>query len=1174
MKTNLILFLTCLLYTVGQSQNNKATNTIISQTTITGKVVDKTNKTPLPYTYLKIDKTGLGTVTDGEGQFKINIPKKYNNHHITISYLGFEDIQLLVKDFKAKNGQTFIMKPEAVSLSEVVVSKPKKMPKAKTVLKKALKNIPENYTSIPAMISGYYRETMKENDVYIKYTDAVCDYYAVPYTRKKYKGRDYQFPFDFSMSSGTFSFDSNDLHRLHFHHRTLKKEKANINNARASASLSKRAFHANIEGGPLGLFARNRVKYQQSFLGKKAIRDFTYTISEELDEVTGNWLYVLEFHTKTTKADLDALESKTNRRQWKRANKRKLLKGKIYINQDDFAIVRYECSVPNTLKKYFCGYKYNKVKHFDYKLDVHFKKKGNTYFIDKMRHEDEFIYKDSISQTTTYYAAISEFNTTNINTQNVKKISKEDNFANVSSNQLYEYPLEYDSIYWNKYTKENTLATIDEAIRKDMEFEKSLEKQFRDKHIRDDAMPAPIAEIKPTSFKIHGENYTDNYAWLKDTKAPKQNKAVMDYLRQENKYSENYFIPFRKLQRSIYKQLVSNIEKNTTSLPINDNGYYYYSKFNEDDEYPIYYRKAIKNDTTQVELLNVNKLAEGKEFYNASVGAVSPNNRYMAVYENTTGKDEYVLKIKDLENKTFLTDSIARIGGIVWLDNSSFLYVGVEDKTYRTSKILRHTLGTKAKDDVLIYDEKDPSFGVGIHKSKSKDYIFLSTGSSTSSETWYLKTSNPKGEFKLIKPREKNHKYSISHHKDKFYILTNKKALNYKIATVNSNNTSKEKWSELIPHQPGVSIEGFQVFDNYLVIQEKQDAQSRIKIIDQTTKESHYIKLKEEFYNIGIGYNPEFKTDSLQFSYNSFTTPTKTFNYNMKTKEKRLVKQYGKPLTHPFKKYVVQRKWVTAKDGKQILLTLISDKWRTKRKGNNYRVYLTSYGAYGAGQSLASGPTVQHLVNSNYIYAIAHVRGGDDLGKEWYQDGKLLNKKNTFSDFIDCAQYLIDEGYAQNGSIVAEGGSAGGLLMGAVVNQRPDLFNTVILNVPFVDVINSMLDENLPLTVGEFEEWGNPKNEKYYHYIKSYSPYDNIKAQVYPNLLFFTGINDTRVGYWEPAKMVAKLRATKTDDNLLLLKTDFNNGHGGGSGRFAGYRDSAYKLALIYSLYKAPQTKQ
>ena len=1172
MKTKLLLCISLLLVVVANAQDN-ATN-VLSELNITGTVVDKDNGEPLPFAYLKIDKTSLGTVTEGDGKFKITIPKVYDTYTITISYLGFESLQLSVADFRLKNGKTITLASEVVALDEVVVEKPKKLPSAKSLLRKVLKKIPSNYASSPSIISGYYRESMKENGVYIKYTDAVCDYYEAPYIKKKYKWKHYQSPYDFSMSSGTFNFDSNSLHRIHFHHKTLKTEQVNIINSRASSSLSQKDFHANIEGGPLGLFSRNRVKYQQSFLGKKATRDFDYTVSEELDN-KGDWVYVLEFHTKTTKAELDELTNPetNNVKRWIKANKHKLLKGKIYINQDDLAIMGYECAVPNELKEYFCGYTFNQIKHFDYKLDVRFKKKGTRYYINNMRHEDEFIYKDSISETTTYYSAISEFNTQSISTNNTKKLSKDDNFANTTSNHLYEFPLEYDTQFWNNYTSKNPLTAIDSQIRKDMEFEKTLEAQFRDKHIRNDSMPAPIAKIEPSSFKIHGETYTDNYAWLKDTKAPKHNKSVMDYLREENKYADNYNIPLKKAQRVIYKDLVRHIDKNKSSLPVKKNGYMYYSTYTEDDEHPIYYRKGVKKDTIPTELLNVNELAKNKNYYTASVGSVSPDNNLITISENTTGTDAYVLKIKNLSDNTFLTDSINRIGSMVWLDNKTFLYTNVEKQTYRSSKVMRHVLGTNTKTDVIIYEEKDPSFNVGIYKSKSKAYIFLTTGSSTTSENWYLKTDNPTGEFKVVIPREDNHLYGVSHYKDQFYIITNKEALNYKVVKIPVNNVQDAKWEEVIPHQEGVLLESFQVFDNYFVISEKENAQSRIKIINQTTQKSHFIKLKEDFYNIGIGYNPDFATDSLQFSYSSFEAPTTTFKYHMETKKKRLVKQHSKPITHPYNKYVVERKWVTAKDGKQIPLTLIRKKWRNN-KGTNHRVYLTSYGAYGSGQGIPGGATVHHLVNSGYVYAIAHVRGGDDLGNEWYNDGKLFNKKHTFSDFIACAEYLIAENYAREGSITAEGASAGGLLMGAIINERPELFNTVILNVPFVDVINTMLDENLPLTVGEFDEWGNPKNKKQYQYIKSYSPYDNVKAQNYPNLLFITGLNDTRVGYWEPAKMVAKLRVAKTDNNLLLLKTDFSNGHGGGSGRFASYRDSAYMLSLIYDLYENTTTKE
>ncbi|MEP2239148.1 MAG: carboxypeptidase-like regulatory domain-containing protein, partial [Maribacter sp.] len=775
------------------------TITSFSQTTVIGTIVDKKDASALPYAYLKIDDVALGTVTDGDGRFRIIIPEKYTNYNITLGYVGYKDLHLTIKDFIAKDGDVFAMESSNLELMEVVVT-PKKMPSAKALLRKVIKNIPDNYASSPTMITGYYRETLKENGVFIKYSDAVCDYYAEPYSNKNYKWKEYQNPSDYSFSNGSFNFYSNSLHRVHFHHRTLKNEQVAIINSRSSSNLSKRDFEANIEGGPLGLFARNRVKYQQSFLGNKANRDFTYKISE-VENTSGGWLYVLEFETKITKEELDAIASPNNRKQWNKANKHKLLKGKIYIDQDDFAVIHYECSVPNKLKEYFCGYGDMQVKHFDFKLDVSYKKKGNQYYIDKMRHEDEFIYKDTTDITTTYYSAISEFNTTNIDLNNQTKISEEENFANTTSNQLYELPLEYNDDFWKNYTTENPISVINTTIRTDMESDKSLEKQFRDKHIRNDSLPAPIAKKEPFIFKMHGENITDNYAWLKDTKSPVNNKPVMDYLRKENSYTDNYNIPLKKAQRTIYKDLIKSIEKNSSSLQAKRNGYLYYSTYSDDDEYPVYYRKAIKNDSVQ-ELLNVNKMAKDKGYYNAGVGPVSPNNQLISVYENTTGKDEYILKIKDLSKNIFLSDSINNVGNMVWLDNSTFLYVDVEKETFQASKVYRHILGTDAKNDSIIYEEKDPSFSVSIEKSKSKEYIFLNTSNSISSESWYLKTNTPNGQFKVVRPREKNHIYHTTHYKDKFYILTNKNAINFKVVTTAIDDTLKGNWKDFIPHQP------------------------------------------------------------------------------------------------------------------------------------------------------------------------------------------------------------------------------------------------------------------------------------------------------------------------------------------------------------------------------------
>ncbi|HFA50118.1 MAG TPA: hypothetical protein ENJ95_14000 [Bacteroidetes bacterium] len=1138
-----------------------------SQTSITGTVVDGATNDPLPFAYLKIEDIALGTVTEGDGKFKIDIPKKYDRKNIVFSYVGYEDLLFNVAELRNNNNAVIKMKTATNLLAEVIV-KPRKLMKPKALLRKVISNIPKNYPSVPSLINGYYRETITENGAYIKYTDAACQYYSLPYTNKKHKWKEYQNSFNpFSGSLSTvFNFDRSSLHRVHFHHETLKDERVEIISSRSSLSLSRRGMHANIQGGPLSLFARDRAKYQKSFLGKHRFRGYDYKVDETQDE-NGNWIYVLSFHTKTTAAQLDALESKRNRRQWTLANKYKLLKGNIYIDKKTFAILRYECSVPNQLKKYFCGYKSMATKHFDYKLDISYKKSGDKYYIDHLRHEDEFIYKDTIDNTVTPYAAVSEFWVSAIKKTGVKKPDESKNFANVDFNQLYDYALEYDSVFWKNYTKQNGRAIIGKNIRNDMEAEKTLEQQFRDKHLRDENMPAPVAKKEASSFKINGDVYRDDYAWLKDTRSPRSNKPVMEYLQKENDYAKNYFIPLRKKQRQIFDELSANIEKNYTSLPVKKDGYFYFLKYTEDQEYPVYYRQKTNKSKPADILLDVNKMAKQHDYYFAGGIQVSPGDHIMSYYENTTGKDDYVLKFKNLKKGTALQDSLTGIGGMVWANDSTLFYVELEKKTFRSYKIKKHILNTNSKKDRLIYEEKDPAFSVDINKSKSKEYIFINTASSTSSEVRYLKTNNLKNEFKLIKPRKPHRIYSVSHFKNKLYILTNEDAINFKIMTVDTSDISAKNWQPYIPHKAGVLINNFVLFDKYTVVSEKENAQNRLKIIDNISKKSHYIDFKEKIYDVNIGYNPDTDTDTLQFSYTSYTTPSTVFNYHMGDRGRRQVKQEAKPRIN-LGKIKVKREWATARDGKKIPLTIIYNKWLSDgKKSEHKRVFLTSYGSYGAGQTPGFDHAIYALLNRGFVYAVAHVRGGNDMGMEWYEDGKLLNKKNTFYDFISCAEYLIEKGYAQKGSITAQGGSAGGLLMGAVANMRPDLFKTIILDVPFVDVINTMLDDKLPLTVGEYEEWGNPNKKKYYEYIKSYSPYDNVKTQAYPNMLFFTGLNDTRVGYWEPAKMAAKLRATKTDDNLLILKTGLFSGHGGNSGRYAYYKDLSYKYALIFDLY-------
>jgi len=1149
---------------------------LYAQNSISGIVYDQATDTPLPFVYLKVDGIALGTVTEADGTFRITIPAKYDERDLLISYLGYETRRELVKTLrpKAQNGQLRIdLKPEAALLSEITVT-PKKLPSARAILRRALRAIPDNYPDQASTLTGYYRETLKENGAYIKFTDAAVEYRSEPYQKKKYRWKEYTSPYAFGTTLQSAFFNPNEsLHRVHFHHQTLKKEAVRILDSRASLNGSSRDMDANIVGGPLSLIARDRVKYQQSFLGPHLNRDYDYLV-DEVEYEDGKYVYSLSFRTTVTKGELEALPSKKSNKQWRKANKHKLLQGTILIDPDSYAILGYDCSVPNELKSFFCGYTTMAIKHFDYKLKVRYKKWGGKYVIDYLRHEDEFIFKDTVENVTTPYAAISEFRALGADLERAAPISVTENFANVEMNQLYDYALEHDSLFWQQYTEEHPVAAISEDIRQDMEGVKSLEQQFHDKHTRDPNLLPPVAKIEPTTTIIHGEKLTDDYAWLKDPKAARANKPVMEYLRAENDFTDNYFTPLRRLQRELYQEFVLQTAKNYRSLPSKKDGYLYHIEYQEEQEHPVYYRTPVGADSTKKELLiDVNIEAEKHDYYTVAGLTLSPNNNLLAFGENTTGSDKYVVRFKNLEENTMLADTLTEVAGLVWINNSLFLYTALEPKTLRSYRVMRHRLGTPQSSDELIYEEQDPLFGVSCYKSKSKEFIFISSGSNNASELQYLRTDNPGGSFKVMLPREQGHHYSISDHKDKFFIRSDRGGINYALYTTDTTDFSPKNWDMLIPHRKDVLLQSYLVFDNYLVLSEKAEAQDRLRVIDRRTRESHYLREKDDIYSISIGSNPETDSEILRYSFNSFTQEPRTLDYNMRSRESKIIKKEKRGF--PPSKIIVKRIWATADDGTQIPITLAYSKWMSRgKKSEHKRVYLTSYGAYGSG----SGPGYSHFVNMllrrGFVYAIAHVRGGDDMGMQWYHDGRMLKKKNTFTDFINCAEFLIKEGYAQPGSITAQGGSAGGLLMGAIANMRPDLFKAVILDVPFVDVINTMLDDKLPLTTGEYEEWGNPNKKKYYKYMKSYSPYDNVVAQAYPHMFFFTGLNDTRVGYWEPAKMVAKLRATKTNDNFLFLKTNLSAGHGGGSGRYSWATESAYKLALLFDLYAAEELEE
>ncbi len=674
----------------------------------------------------------------------------------------------------------------------------------------------------------------------------------------------------------------------------------------------------------------------------------------------------------------------------------------------------------------------------------------------------------------------------------------------------------------------------------------------------------PMVEKKTKIFKKFGDERVDEYYWLNE----RDNVDVLAYLSAENEYYDTMTAHTKEFQKSLFKEMKSRIKEDDESVPYFKNGYYYLTRFVKGGQYPIYARKKNNLESAEEIMFDVNQMAEGYEYYQLGGLSVSPNNQWVAFAVDTVSRRQYNLQFKNLISGEILPEVIPNTtGGTVWAaDNKTVFYTKKNPTTLRSEAIYRHTIGTDPSEDVLVYHEKDNTYGVYVSKSKSEKYIFIISHSTLSTETRYVDARTPEAEFKVFQPRERNLEYDVAHYKNHFYILTNKdSATNFKIMKTSDTLTGKENWVDVLPHRETVLLEDMSLFRDYMVVEERNNGLNKIRVIRWDGSEDYYLPFDEETYAASVAYNPEFNTKTLRYRYNSLTTPTSIIDFDMSDKTSELKKEQ-KVLGGKFDKrnYESRRLWVTARDGKKVAISLV--KRKETQLSSETPLLLYAYGSYGYTVDPGFSTTRLSLLDRGFVFAIAHVRGGEYLGRQWYEDGKLLNKKNTFTDFIDCAKFLIEKNYTSAKHLYAQGGSAGGLLMGAIVNMDPTLFYGVIAQVPFVDVVTTMLDESIPLTTGEYDEWGNPNNKEYYEYIKSYSPYDNVSNQNYPNMLVTTGLHDSQVQYFEPAKWVAKLRDMKTDNNVLLLHIDMDSGHGGASGRFDMLKDYAREYAFLLDL--------
>ncbi|BDU25621.1 S9 family peptidase [Flavobacterium sp. GSB-24] len=677
---------------------------------------------------------------------------------------------------------------------------------------------------------------------------------------------------------------------------------------------------------------------------------------------------------------------------------------------------------------------------------------------------------------------------------------------------------------------------------------------------------APKAKIIPKTLKKHKESRIDNYFWLND----RENPEVIDYLNQENSYYENMTSHTQNLRDSLFEEMKARIKEDDSSVPYFYNGYFYITRFETGQDYPIFARKKGSLSAEEEILFNCNEMAKGHAYFKLGGLSISPDNKFASFGVDIVGRRIYTIQIKNLETGEILADKIENVtGASVWAnDNNTIFYVRQDQVTLRADKVFKHKLNTESENDVLVFDEVDDTFNVSISKEKSRKYIVIGSGSTLTTEYRILNSNNPDGEFTIFQPRVRGLEYSISHYEDSFYILTNKdKATNFKLMKTPEGKTGKKNWVDLIPHREDVLLEDIEIFKNYLVVEERSNGLNHIRIMPWNDEPDYYLPFGSETYNAYTTTNVDFDTDILRYSYQSLATPSSVIDFNMKTKTKEVLKEQ-EVLGGKFDKnnYIEERVWATARDGVKVPISMVYRKGLEKNGKNPLLLY--AYGSYGITMDTYFSSTRLSLLDRGFIYAIAHIRGGEDLGRQWYEDGKLLKKKNTFTDFIDCSKFVIDQKYTSPEHLYAEGGSAGGLLMGVIVNEAPELYNGVIAQVPFVDVITTMLDDSIPLTTGEYDEWGNPNNKKYYDYMLSYSPYDNVKAQEYPNMYVSTGLHDSQVQYWEPAKWVAKLRDLKTNDKLLFLDTNMDAGHGGASGRFEALKDLAKEFSFLLDLEK------
>jgi protease II len=1124
-----------------------------------GVVVEKESKELIPFVTVRLKGVALGTITEEDGHFAIKIPIAYAKDTLVFSSVGFIHKEMPVAFLKEGIENRIILDQYVAQLEEVIVQRGRERDPLK-ILKKALRRIDNNYPQNTFYFDAYYRERIEENGAAIKFADASTTFQQSGYDGKRFRqGMGFSGIGSVGLFSSSFILSTNAGERLHDHfgHNTSWQDRVKVHDSRSSLNLTKEGLQANIEGGPLALLSKDLVRYISYITDKKQFKNYEFELLELPDE-NGDWDFVVRFFPAKKPASLEGIMA--DQAKNKRISRTDILSGSIYIDQESYAIKKMSYGVEQDYRRHICNLQEMNIKHYGYNVDVDYMKVGKRWQVEKIKKVDQFIVKDTVKQTTTPYSTVSELFVTDYG---IKKgtINRLESFSNSDFNALYEHSVEFNKDFWEEYERNNPIAQIEQSIRKDMEGENKLEQQFILKHIRDPAIAAPIAMVRSETIELHGETLKDDYAWLKDTKEPKSNKEVMDYLAAENAFAQNYFIDLKKMDRTITKELVVLTEDNEPSEPIEKNGYLYWSQYEGDNEYSTIYRKSTQEGAKEELLFDQTAMADSSEYFKLGFYSVSPDNRYLAYSVDTVGRNVFTTLIKEFETGEYLKDSISRVTNFLWSKEvEGYFYIRLEKNTDRPYQLFFHEIGEPFSNDVTYFTEKDPAFRISLSRSSTGDYLILNT-SSNNSNALYITRDIRVPEFQLVKKAVPNQTYNFNNQGDSFYIMTNIEAPDKRLMRTDTASFQFDNWEELLAERNGVQLMDYEVYNDYLIFHKKEKMMERIEVLDRSSQKTYTIKENPgEVFTMGLGKKKD--PDSLIYYVSAPDLPTTRVSYHLRTN-----KSQRKRLVDPkfALNFLIKTKllWAEGRDGTNIPISMVF--FGTKDKYIQKRSFLIqTYGAYGIQGDLSYNESMAPLLIRGLVYAYIHVRGGSELGSDWYESGRKMNKQNSMNDFIDGVDFLVREGYANKDLVYANSGSAGGLLLASVVNQRPDLLQGVFLDVPFVDPINTMLDEKLPLTSGEFSEWGNPKNKNEFKYMLEYSPYENVKPQSYPNMSFGTSLNDPKVGYWEAAKLVAKIRANRVNDNALLLRTSMSGGHSGPSGKMAAIRSLSYMYSLLF----------